>query len=371
MKEKLEKIEKKKLILAGSFLLMIIIILLGGSLIYNKFFYKRSFSEIENILLTSTKNYTSKNKDILPKQINETITISANELIKAEEMKEFEEYTKDESISCSGNVTITNINNTYRYTPTLDCGTSYKTKKFIEYIKEKNPIVESGNGLYNMNEELVFRGDNINNYLKLAGKLYSIVKFTNDETVIINTEKLDKTIWDDRYNQEKNSTVGINDYSVSKIRDFLNDLYKNNSILKDKKNNIDVSTLVIAHNLNFGKRSSKDTEKNGELEKSAILENQFIGLLPLNDYLNASLDKNCTTSISASCMNYNYLSKYQKAWWTMTATSLNSYNVYKIESSPKLTAANNSACPRYVLHLAKDAIYVSGDGTKENPYIVK
>ena len=32
---------------------------------------------------------------------------------------------------------------------------------------------------------------------------------------------------------------------------------------------------------------------------------------------------------------------------------------------------NSSAVPRYVLHLAKDALYVSGDGTKNNPYIIK
>ena len=31
---------------------------------------------------------------------------------------------------------------------------------------------------YKLNEELVFRGDNINNYLKLSGKLYRIVKLT-------------------------------------------------------------------------------------------------------------------------------------------------------------------------------------------------
>ena len=102
-----------------------------------------------------------------------------------------------------------------------------------------------------------------------------------------------------------------------------------------------------------------------------IIEKQFIGLLPLYDYLNASLDTNCTTSISTSCMNYNYLAKYQNNWWTMTSTSLNTYNVFHISKSPALTSASSTAYVRPVLHLAKDAIYVSGDGTSENPYIVK
>ena len=70
-------------------------------------------------------------------------------------------------------------------------------------------------------------------------------------------------------------------------------------------------------------------------------------------------------------MNYNYLSNYKHNWWTITATSLNSYNVYQIENYAVLKRASTTAVPRYVLHLAKDAIYVSGDGTKNNPYIVK
>ena len=370
MKEKIEKIGKKKLILATVFFILIIIIIFGGAIVYNKFFYKQSYEEVENIMLKAAKRHISKNEKVLPKSINEIVTISADDLVRTEEMKEISEYIKDDSISCTGKVNITNVNNNYRYIPDLDCGKNYKTLKFINYIKEKNPIVESGNGLYNINEELVFRGDNVNNYLKLSDKIYRIVKFSNDEAVIIYTEKADNIIWDDRYNVEKSSTIGINDYSVSKIREYLDNLYKGTTIL-NKNTEIDNRTLVVAYNLNIGKRTSKDTDKTGELEKSAVIENQFIGLLPLYDFLNASLDTNCTASTSAPCMNYNYLSKYQQNWWTMTSTSLNTYNVYKISKNASLNSANSTAVPRHVFHLAKDAIYVSGDGTKENPYIVK
>ena len=367
MKDIIEKLGMKKLGLAVGFLVLIIVILIGGSLIYNKFFYKRSFSEIESIMLEATKKYTSQNKNILPKEINETITLSTNELVKAEQMKDISEYLKDDSITCTGNITITNINNTYRYVPILDCGNDYETVKFVDYLKNENPIVEAGNGLYNMNEELVFRGDTLNNYLKLSDKLYRIVKITNDSPVVIFSEKGDKIQWDNRYNTSKQSTIGINDYSVSIIRDYLTSMYKNGTIFTSDSD----KNLVIAHNLNIGKRSSKDTDKSGQYEKSAIIEKQFIGLLPLYDYLNASLDSECTTSVSANCMNYNFLANYRNAWWTMTSTSLNTYNVFQIENYALLKNGNSSAVPRYVLHLAKDALYVSGDGTKTNPYIIK
>ena len=366
MKEKIEKIGKKKLILIGVFLLLVIIILFGGAFAYNKFFYKRSYTEIEDIMLNATKSYFEKHPDSLPANINDTISLSDNDLVAAKEMKSIAEYLKDESTSCTGSVLVTNINGKYRYTPSLDCDNKYKSKKFIDYIKNTVPVVESGNGLYNVNEELVYRGDNVQNYMNFSNKIYRIVKFTGDQAVIILTEKLETMAWDDRYNVEKNSSLGINDYSVSRIKEYLDTLYKGTSLIST-----DNKLLVVGHNLNVGKRNSKDTDKTGSLESSAIMENQFIGLLPLNDYLTASLDNNCTASTSASCVNYNYLSKYRYNWWTMTASSLNTYKVFRINGSATLVSASSNGYVRPVLYLAKDAIYVSGDGSKDNPYVVK
>ncbi len=368
MKEKLKSIEKKKLYLAGGFLLAIVIILFGGAFLYNRFFYKKSYSEIEDIMVSASQNYLKKNKDRLPKQYNEVLTLTESDLTSASEMKTIAEYLKNDSIACTGNVNVTNINGEYRYIPELDCGEKYKTLKFIDYIKKTVKIVENGNGLYQLNDELVYRGDNVKNYVKFSGKTYRIVKFSDDSPVIIYTEKTDNAVWDDRYNIDKNSNLGINDYSVSRIKDVVDKIYKNEKIIsKDQK------LMVIAHNLNVGKRSENDTDKTGGLEKSAIIENQFIGLLPLSDYLNASLDQNCVKSTSPSCMNYNYLSKFRYSWWTMTATNTNSFQVYKVGATKnaELSSAVGSGYLRHVLYLTKDALYVSGTGTSSDPYILK
>ena len=45
----------------------------------------------------------------------------------------------------------------------------------------------------------------------------------------------------------------------------------------------------------------------GSIEKSSLLEKQYIGLLPLYDYINASIDTNCNSALTESCTNYNYL----------------------------------------------------------------
>ena len=367
MKEKLKQVDKKKIGIVVGFLVLIIVVLFGGAFLYNRFFYKRSYSEIESIMIQAAKTHFSKNSDDLPKNYNDFVSVSIDNLVTVEEMKPISEYLKDESIQCDGNVVVTNINGKYRYTPSLDCGTAYKTVKFIDYIKNKVPIVEQGNGLYNWNNELIYRGDNVDNYLKFGEKTYRIVKFTVEgNPVIIYTEKPESMAWDDRYNIDKNSNLGINDYSVSRIRDYLEELYEGKNFIGSED-----KMLVVAHNLNVGKRSEKDTDKTGSLEQGTVIENQFIGLLPLYDYLSASLDVNCTTSVSKSCTNYNYLAKYKYNWWSMTATNSNTYRVYRINGYASLSSTNASGAVRPVFHLTNETLYVSGDGTKDNPYIIK
>lgn len=368
MKEKLEKIDKKIWIMGGSFLILIIAIIFGGAFIYNNLFFKRSYEEVENIMIQASKNYLAKTPEKLPQNINDSISIPVSNLIDAEEMNTIESYLKEEENSCSGEVKVTNINQKYRYVAFIDCGKDKKTIKFIDYIKENVKTTENGNGLYNLNNELVYRGDNVNNYIKFSGKTYRIVKFSEDHPVIIFTEKTDSTTWDDRYNVEKKDNSGINDYSVSRIREHLNNLYKGTTLVAEED-----KLLVAAHNVGIGKRNSDDTDKTGYLENSVIIENQYISLLQMNDYLNASTDTNCTNTTSPSCINYNYLSKYKYNWWTATASSLNSYRVFRIgaKSNASVTLANSNGYVRPVLYLAKDAIYVSGDGTSENPYIIK
>lgn len=370
MKEKLQKIDKKIWIMGGSFLILIIVIILGGALVYNKFFLKHTYSEVETIMLNATKNYLDKNSEKLPININDSITIPASVLIDAEEMKTIESYLKEDENTCDGEVIVTKISGNYRYTPFIDCGyDKYQTIKFTDYIENKVDIVESGNGLYNLNDELVYRGDKVDNYITFSGKLYRIVKFTNESPVIIYTEKMDSTaVWDNRYNVEKQDSIGINDYSISRIRDTLNELYKGNQLVSEND-----KLLVIAHDVGIGRRNSNDTDKTGALENAIKLENQYIGLLQINDYLNASTDVNCTTTISPSCINYNYLSKFKYNWWTTTASSLNTYRVFSITGSSvaKVSYANSSFYLRPVFYLTKDLIYVSGNGSKESPYIVK
>ena len=366
-----KKLEKKNLIITFIFIIAVFIIIFGGALIYNKFFFNKSYSEVEAIMVEAAKEYLSKNEERLPQNINNSITIPVSTLVKYDNMDEINNYIKNNKVTCDGDVTVTNINGDYRYSPMLDCGEAYQTKTLVDYIKENTSIVTSSNGLYELNNELVYRGDKADNYLKLNGKTYRIVKITDDgHLVVIFTDFPDKSVvWDNRYNIKTDSDSGINDFEVSRMREYLANMYNNTSdeaLLSES-----AKLLVTSYDLPIGARANGDTDKTGTLENAKVLTNQYIGLLPVSDFLNASIDENCTYTTSESCKNYNYLNKYKYTWWTITASSKNTYKVYSINRFASTTEASNTAYIRPVLYLVNDTIYVSGNGSKDNPFIIK
>lgn len=365
----LEKLGIKKLIIIAITFILIIIVIFGGALLYNKLLYSKTYSEVESIMTEAAKDYYDKYEEKLPKVINDSITVNAETLVKNNTMKDLDNYLKDSA--CSGEVTVTNINGEdYRYTAMLDCDEDYQTQTLIDYIDENVEIVTSSDGLYELNDALIYRGVNVDNYLKLNGKKYRIVKFVNGHAVVILTETTESIDWDSNYNSVTDDKSGINNYETSDIKNYLENMYEatgSDSLLSTK-----TRLLVTNYSAAIGKRCNDDTDKSGALENAIVFENQYIGLLPASDFLNASLDENCTNTNSKSCGNFNYLAKYKNNWWTATANSKNTYKAYAVVNGVlESTPASELAYVRPVLYLASDAIYVSGDGSKDNPFEIK
>ena len=371
MKEIIDRIGIKKIITIGVFFIGIIIVTIIGALIYNKFFYKKTYNEIESIMINAATNYYEENKSKLPSNSGDSININADTLINKEYMKSFNDYLKDKEASCTGSINVTKVNKQYRYTPLLECDKDYKTETLVEVIKKKNKLVTSGDGLYELNNELVFRGEEPKNNIEFVGYSWKIVKITDDRLLLILNEPINEDeprAWDDRYNNQKDDDCGINDYPVSRIYEFLKSLYNGKQLF----NNED-KLLITNYDLYIGKRKDEDRDKSGSLEKSRILENQYIGLLPAYDFMNASLDTNCNRTDSFSCKNYNYLTNYLKNWWLLTGDASNTYKIYKNSNHNNIftVSANTEAYVRPVITLVSDAIYISGNGTTNKPYKFK
>lgn len=355
----------KYLLIIAIVAVVIIVILFVFSNIANG---KKTYSDVEDIMINASKKYYTDNSSSLPKSNGGTVEVSVQNLVNNKYMKSLDKYIKN--TSCTGKVVVENNDDNYIYIPYLDCGSTYKTTELYRKVTDKENIVTSGNGLYSYSDGYVFRGDNVNNYVSINDALWRIVKVTTDNEVVLT--KQDKGIsisqpWDDRYNTDKGYNVGINDFNVSRLKDTLNSLYD------DKEANLfsdDIKGHITSHNLCIGKRGYNDNQGN---ECSVQSESMKLGLLTVSDYIRASLDGSCVSAASESCQNYNYLVNEEYDWWLLTASNENTYQAYYVNNYGKVDISNTSSGKkiRPVIYLNSKTMFTSGTGSSTDPYKIK
>ena len=334
-----------------------------------------SYSEIETILEKAGKDYFKDNSSLLPEDEGDVVEVDSTTLVEAGKMKSLSEYpTKDGSV-CTGSVKVEYDGDDYLYSPVLSCGEKYSTVALTTKVLDNTEVVSTGDGLYSRNGEYIFRGENVDNYVELDKGLWRIVKITsNDEIVLVSQDGAGYTnAWDDRYNEQRGYDAGINNYNVSRIKDYLDTIYKNpdednKELILSKKD----KTRIVAFDVCIGKRSINSEDKSNTEECKQTLKDQKFGLLTLSDFLYASVDPNCKSSETKSCGNYNYLITNSN-WWLVTASSENTYSAFKVKSSGSVISdtASSYALTRPVIHLNSSVLYKSGKGTLEKPYKVR
>lgn len=177
--------------------------------------------------------------------------------------------------------------------------------------------------------------------------------------------------YDDRYNPEKKFNSGFNDYRVSRVYEFLQDLYEGNTdtaILSESD-----KEKLVDFDLCIGKRGPYDSDNRNTVECSDILEDQMIGLLTASDYINASLDASCKMTTDRTCQNYNYLKLGGIDWWLVTGNSLNNSEVYSVRSGGYIDEYNASSSKkiRPTIMINNNVMIKAGDGSSNNPFILK
>lgn len=358
--------KKKMMIILGSVVGVITIIVVGLILYFLIFGGKQSYTQIEMRLAEAARNYYASNQDKLPKDEGVELKIDAATLSNAGYLPEMKKMTGDE-ISCSGSVIVKKNREDYFYAPFLDCGSNYKSITLSDKIKEDKTLSDDGSGLYELNNEFVFRGERPRNILEFAEKTWRIVKVNaKGETVLLLADPDQEEVsWDDRYNISTNANTGINDYKMSRIRNSLYNYYDEN--FTDLQKNV-----IASQNACIGKRNSDIYTIDGSNECSVLLEEEAISLLPAYDTINASLDPNCKAG-EPSCQNYNYMSRVlTRGWWTLTANDRSTYRVYFVNLGMlKPADASDKYQLRPVIYLQKNLLYQGGSGTLEDPYIIQ
>ena len=377
MSKYLDEKAKKMLIYLGAVVGIIVLIIVVILIVNAVKGVSLSYSEIEDKMVSAAREYYSLRPDALPLNDKDEVEISAVTLSEEKHMKDLSKYQKDKNVSCSGKVVVTKSKEYYNYSPYLNCGDKYTTSYLYE--KVLSTIVSKDDGLYKTQEYspekksqdtyYVYKGDYVNNYVKIGEMLLRIIKMDSNYDLILTEAEFNRNIgyngpWDDRYNSSKNFAVGINDYYKSLIRRGINNNYYNSldDTLKSK---------LILKNICVAPRSENDTKKDGSTECKITIDTDYIGLITTYDYMNASLDSNCKTIVNQSCSNYNYLINYNRTYWLANPNSKNTYTGYKINRDLSYSNLSTYAVARNVFNVGKNLIYTGGSGTQIDPYLVK
>lgn len=351
-------------IIIGVFILIFIIVLLvvfanrGNSKV-------KGYSGVESRMVSAAKSYYNKYDDKLPVMDGSSVNVSAETLIENSFLKPFSEMV-DEGVSCSGYVNVFKIGEDYSYFPYLNCGSEYESSMLSKKIISAG-IVTSGDGLYSIGDKYIFRGEYPNNYLKFDDKVWRIIGINSDGSIkaIYTDKKVDRNAWDDRYNSSKDSYVGINDFHVSRLLEYLNKIYDENTFVS--KSNKD---LLVKHDWCIGRVSQEGSSISSLNLCSDTYNDLYIGVVQVDDILIPSLDSKCSNIYDVECTNYNYFFTINTGW-TLNASSDNSYAVFNSNGGAvSYKNASASGYVRPVINLNSNILYKSGTGTSDDPYII-
>lgn len=370
MVEALKKIDKKILITAGIILLLPIILIIFLAIIQGCSNSKLTPEKYEEKMISAAESYF-KDKDKLPKKESSKETVTLSTLVKEEYIKSSSKLLGDDS--CKGSVTVRKNGSTVveneggflNYIVDLECK-DYKTNTLIDNLMKD--LTTEKSGLYQINNYYVYKGDEVNNYIKYFNNLYRIINI-NEEGFVkllkIESESLDR-YWDNKYNIEVNDLYGINKYEDSAILKNLLSDYNNVKVISDnaRKHIVSIDVCVDSRDVN-------DTSI-GNYTCVNKLENQVVTLIDVSDFANASLDVNCNSIYSKSCGNYNYLKSLNLQTWTPTAVSNTTYQVYYLMNGMiKFQETSKYLNYNLVIHIDGKEKITSGTGTKTDPYVIQ
>ena len=362
----------KKLGLVIGVFVVIIIILFGFASCSGGGSSNKLKSIRTDMVQNAYKYYQKKeNIDDLPQEDGDSTSITLKKLIQEGYMKEPAEAYNDESIKCSGEVFIENNNGHYLYTPYIECKSDKEDNSVSSvYLKDKiieDQLVESSVGLYQVGNTYVEKGEVTNNFIMIDDLLYKIIRINEDGTIrVITAEGISNTKWDNRYNSETKFNHGINEYIYNDINSRINEKLINNYEKQTNK----LKSFIVTQNLCIGKRSIADSTRDGSTECSKTVKTQF-GALAVYEYLQATLDTECSLPSDKTCRNYNWLANKNQRTWTVTADAESNYKAYSLTGSVELEQCNSTEDVYPVFNISSKALYKEGKGTEKEPYVLR
>lgn len=199
-------------------------------------------------------------------------------------------------------------------------------------IGKNSPVVYEGNGLYMTGGEYVYKGRDVNNYIVYSNMLWRIIKTNTDGTIdIVLDEYINSLPWANRAKNYLESDVHkyLNEYFIKYLdKDYL----AFTSICKDEVNNLKEFTCE---------------NKN---------EDSYVRLLSVNEFLNSKTDS-------------TYISTEKDTLWLNSVSNDKTWQVNGLNLS--LANPTRALGIKPVVKIKAGVPLIAGDGTKENPYLIK
>lgn len=225
-------------------------------------------------------------------------------------------------------------------------------------------VDDNGNTFY-------FRGNVNNNYVMFADKMWRIVRINGNGTIkmILDSSIGNSTIYGTELSKDRLQT--LKKYSDTKVSILLSEWYQNN--LKEYDKYIANSKFCIDTSMEGENLSNYFRVNISNIPTFNCLgtkNNSKIGLLTVDEIIYAGSTVNETNQYY-----YLYNESIGNSWWTLSPAkdSVEGLYFYEISSDGKINSTSTGESTkniRPVINLKKD-IEMSGEGTKEKPYILK
>ena len=256
-------------------------------------------------------------------------------------------------------------------------GVCFPPKTGGDAILDKEPIVDTGDGLYedeyekgkhtykgsDPNNYVYFNCTDINNQNSSTCEIWRIISINADKTIkIMRDESIGNIQWDSNNSLDWKKPASLNTY--------LNSTYYNDYLVSSAHIQIIEDATysiggVVWRNTNI--QSQIDSENRTKWSGK-------VALATLSEYLRAGSNTNCKTFLDVwndyeICKNSNWMVKSNITWWTLSSASLPSDGVFRVGSNGSIGSnVYVSYGVRPVVNLSSGIKITEGNGSQNNPY---
>ena len=239
-----------------------------------------------------------------------------------------------------------------------------------DWVLKKEPIVDSGDGLYKDEYEegkYTYKGANPNNYVTFNDEKagWRIISINSDGKIkIMKIASIRNRIWDGSNSNNWNRPADINTY--------LNGYYYN-SLTSTSQSQIVEETYYV------GTVTSGNDIQDQISEEKAVTSKIKVALPTLSEYLRSNSNTSNCRTVALVNQNYNTCKNTtwmfnSDNWWTMSASAHSTGAVFDVNSYGSIddnySVIGSIFGTRPTLYLNSN-IKLSGSGTESDPYVIE